>query len=418
MSRNFTFIQSIEPILYEKCAQAESLAKTYPELAGAKLRVALEYTLQWICHAKGFKASVTFEMINRVSAAGLLKEPHPGNLHKVRWLGNQSVHTNYQSTQEPSEVVGAINTATLITHLAYFHEALQAYIRSEYELSANVGAFNPDWIPIYGRQPIQLLPIEGEACQRKYLCESLNMKTGRRSYSVVKEFGRGSITEELGFTLRDLYALERRWDSDTIPQNIVRYTPNLEVQADNDLFFSCYELGSEIAGTLAQYNTKGLVKKDRLELLAGIAHGIWELHSNEDPIVHRFLLPSSVYLVPGKNGGLIPKISNFEYSKLEHPLGETMFEKVLAREDAFKAPEITMDMQRSHWPSVDIYSLGVMVLFLFDLNVTAVFKPEMLKRFGLSKAFCYMVARMLSPVPHERPSSLEALEGIQRECAR
>lgn len=412
-SRNFEFVQPLETKLYEYCCRAESLVKTDPDSAGAAMRVALEYMMQWICHRHELKRSVTYEMINRAGEARVLSEPHLTRLHGVRWIGNRCVHSDFKALAEPDKAEEWIDNSGAVGFLRDLHSALVEYARKMEGVEPP--PFQSDKLPIQGRYPIRELSLDGEACQAKYLCEY--DEAGSRSYCVIKEFDRRLLGLETGFALRDHYTLRQRWISDTAPQNIVRYS-SISVQESNDLFFTCYELGREEPKELGEFLAGPQALQDKLALIAGIGNGIMELHANEEPIIHRFLTPGCIYLMSGRGGRLVPKISNFEYSKLDNPLGVTMIDRVRKRADAFKAPELALGADIEFWPAVDVYSFGMIILHMFGHDVTHVYEPEKLQYSGLSKSFCKLLSQMVSPAAAKRPGIEEVLLKIRKEAAR
>src|SRR5690606_25011138 len=133
--------------------------------------------------------------------------------------------------------------------------------------------------------------------------------------------------KETSFLKRDLLALQKLSMEDL---NYIVKNHNVPVEADNELFFTCYEL-SESDINLIDINTKELSVQQRLNIISQIARGLYGMHTAVEAVFNRALTPSSIYLKKKKNGTYLVKIGNFEYSKLEDVNGVTVVSKLFRR---------------------------------------------------------------------------------------
>ncbi len=412
MSKNFQFIKDVRPDLYQLCYEAEKRAKTEPNGCVLKLRKALERFIKWICSINEIPIhnKDLHDLIVSAYRNGVIQNRYQSYCHEIRKLGNLQAHSDYEAGNVEQEQV-PVNKA--IDMVKKFHDTVKNYFEDN-NLAENIANYDDDFIPLGDYLPIKVLEREAyEACEKKYLCLKYNPNTESNIKCIIRQFKK-DFEKDLGFLLRDMYTLERRWYNEPVPQNIVKYN-YISVQTDNTLIFTCYELSSN-AEKLNRQLLQNLDTRTRLEIIRGIANGIYELHLNEEPIVHRYLMPASIYLIKMKDGRFIPKICNFEYAKIPNPSNETMGARVANRAtDPFKAPESNNTDSNITWSKMDIYSLGVLVFYIMGLDITGIKKPARLKDCSLSNEFVNMVGKMISNNPCNRPEIQEVYHVVDKE---
>lgn len=433
MSINFSFLENENRELYDLCCKAENLSKTDPRNAIIGSRIALEYFIKRVCYLH----NVTFddhELPNKKNSGDKVPVPELNKMiyktrklniftkhqfdfmNDIRRLGNKSVHPNYigeddeleQMLNDQEEVeVKKVSTSLAIDLISKLHTILREYFQKKYP---GVAPFDKDRIPIDNMIPIEVLPLDNdEACDAKYSCKLVNEFTLNEMYFIVRQYSIEKTKQDKTFTLRDMYVLEKLSQTGSGAANLVKYV-RVNVDRQSDLFFTCFEI-SNGAVTLDKFSLTKLSILEKLKLLKGIANGVKELHYHSTPIVHRALRPSSIYLVNQNH----PLIGNFEYSKIENPQLATVYHNYLKRKDPFKAPEVLTEREVTQWPSVDIYSLGVIILYVFGQRITGALEPTSLKKIGISKDFIDMVFNMISDTPAERPTIVEVIKGIEAE---
>ena len=403
---NFSYIKELDEELYNECHEAESMAKTKPNLSAKKLRDSLERFLKVIVKSKGIpinEKTTTMEiMIRTLEKSKILTGSQSNDLHKIRMYCNEFSHSSEKNTDTTS--------AQIIPYFRSLHEIMHSYLSKN---KKNNLVFDENSIPIGDFIPIKKLEVDKrEACDKKYLCKKINPKTNSVVTYVIRQFSRKNSKDHENWLQRDEYALEQLWLNEPNPRNVVQYHP-ISTEENNNLFFTCYVM-PENTQTLETLDKKILSNIDKLELLLGIANGINELHSLEEPIVHRYLAPASVYVFETRTNKRTPKIGNFEYSKLINPFDGTVLNKYANREDVYKAPEL-MGHSGENWTAVDIYSFGVIILYLFGLNLEGVLNANKLNSLGVSTEMVELVKTMISPMQSKRPDIKKVMSIIEME---
>lgn len=410
MAGNFEFLNEAkvpeDVVSYFK--SAERLAKTYPNNSADLLRKSLENWLKWLCeqHRIQFPPGTQPTILNRIDACyqlNLFTKEQIFDLHSTRKKANSSVH---------AEEFNPFVTKEALDLIKKLHEVVRNYYNRFHKIV--IPPYNEDVLPISNIIPLRKLDIDaGEACEVKYQGERVNPTTNTKTTCLIRQFRKSSKDSNSTFILRDMYALESRWNSEPVPQHIVK-TFLIETEPDNDLFFTCYELPGD-AIMLDKLPLQGITLGERLDLLIGIAKGIAEMHGGEDPIVHRYLNPSSIMITKGRNGKRVPKIGNFEYAKLYHPEVETVVSQYMNRADIYMPPELDLRKDTS-WPSVDIYSFSLLVLYMFGINVAAVKNVAQLSRLRLSEEFVRIISLAISPIAEDRPAIEVILSTLEKEA--
>jgi hypothetical protein len=410
MAGNFEFLNEakVPEDVVDYFKLAESKAKTQPNTSVDLLRKSLEKWLKWLCeqHRIQFPIGTRPTIQNRIHACSqlnLFTSAQKSVLHSTRQETNSSVHP---------EEFNAFVTREALDLIKELHEVVRNYYYRFHKIVTP--PYSEDVMPISNVIPLRKLEKDaGEACDVKYLGERVNPTTNTKTTCLIRQFRKSSNDSNSTFILRDMYALESRWNSEPVPQHIVK-TFLIETEPDNDLFFTCYELPGD-AVMLDKLSLQGITLGERLDLLIGIAKGIAEMHGGEDPIVHRYLNPSSIMITKGRNGKRVPKIGNFEYAKLYHPEVETVVSQYMNRVDIYMPPELDLRKDTS-WPSVDIYSFGLLVLYMFGINVAAVKNVAQLSKLRLSREFVHIISLAISPIAEDRPAIEAILSMLEKEA--
>ncbi|RKN77072.1 protein kinase domain-containing protein [Paenibacillus ginsengarvi] len=411
MSKNFEFLIRENQELYMKCCYAEQFAKTYPNNSLVETRKVLEFFLQRVCKLNNIQftaeenpyksdyPSLHIMIKKTVYDLNIFTRDQKKDMDEIRKHGNGSAHAGEFASTKQS-----------ISQIKAMHELIRQYYQSKYP---SIAAFDERFIPIDSMIPITNLPVErDEACTLKLHCKIVNEETGNELYYIVRQYEREQIEKDRTFVLRDMFTLEKLSQGGVGAKNLVKYN-RIDVQKQNDLLFTCFEISRD-AESLERFALEKLSVPERLQMLSGIVNGVEELHTNSIPIVHRYLRPSSIFV--GRNRS--PQICNFEYAKLDNPQQATVRYKVEARTDPYTAPELSRGSTVTLWPSVDIYSLAVIIIFVFGLPVNGELNPDQLKKLKISEPFIEMVHDMLSDVAGERPSIQEVKRMIGQEAAR
>jgi len=406
MSKNFEFLKGIDEKLFSMCTTAESAAKTRPNQCALELRRSLETFLKDICRKHNLEHTDLKSMTQAVKQAGLINDEQFLQFNKVRHFGNSYAH----QTDD-------ISTTEAIQRTRDLHAAMSLFYTSQKLSSAPIAPFHTDHICINEYIPVQVLNKDNnEACEKKYLCIYESDITGKDHYCVVRQFNRKRNPKDTAFLIRDLYALEKRWSSGKPPHNIVKYH-RVTIQENNELFFTCYDFSNK-ARLLQAVNVRALNKREKLEILLGIANGIRELHLAKEPIYHRFLSPSSIYVIRESDGELDVKIGEFEYAKVDNPNKVTMVKKVMDRADLYKAPELEEHELEVDWAAVDIYAFGVIVLHVFLGDQVLSKRAALLEKQGCSSELTQLVGQMLHPVAARRPDIKSIQRILEEEVAQ
>lgn len=425
MSKLFSFVQSIDEDLFSKCKATEQITKTKPTTAASNLRLACERFLKFLFiynnlstfRKNGFSKTIN-DMINEAYGNKLINTVQKKTLHNVREFGNKFHHTNNPKHDlKNKQKVEKADMNELISHFKQFHKTLITCFKY-YNLTTERIFFDEDSMMIEDYLPIKTLNIEDyeEGCEKKYFCKRVDHETGMETYYVIRQFKKPQSysKKDNEFITRDLRTLQLSWEEEM--SNVVKYH-NISTEQDNELFFTCYELSQEDAN-LTELKFKELLLAERLELIKGIAKGIFELHNANEPIYHRALTPSSIYVRKKRNGKRLAKIGNFEYAKLTANNVGTVYSKVTKRkEDPFRPLELTNPEGRIDWSKVDIYSFGKIILFFFNLadqyDITKIRKT--LSQLKLSNQFINTIEAMVDQVPEERPEIKTVLEVVNQE---
>ncbi|MUT65221.1 protein kinase [Paenibacillus sp. NEAU-GSW1] len=422
MSINFQFLLTENEELYNKCSYAEQFSKTFPNNSMLETRRALEFFLQRECRLRNIQFTLEenpyksaypsiYQMIKKTADELQIFTPvQKKAMNKIRRLGNDSAHVEYKGEDRDVELDGPVSTGQAIAQIKAMHELLRQFFAAKYK---EMPPFDENLIPIDSMIPETVIPAEqDEACQLKLRCKIVNEETSNEMYYMVRQYTRAQLEQDKTFILRDMYTLEKLSQGSLASQNVVKYI-RVNVQKQNELLFTCFEINRD-AVSLDHYPLGQLSVKERLQIIEGIANGIEELHTNSTPIIHRFLCPSSIYIGANRK----PQICNFEYSKLENSLHGTVQDKVIGRKSPYTAPILSNENMDKNWPSADIYSLGVIILYMFGLPVQGELNPDKLIKSGISKPFIESIHDMLSDVAAERPAIHEVKPFIQQEAAR
>ncbi|UMZ74708.1 protein kinase domain-containing protein [Natranaerofaba carboxydovora] len=435
MSNLFDFVKDIDEGLYNHCVDAEKKAKTSPTDAASNLRRAMEYFLKWFFDYNnlsrkkddGYEKSNN-DMIREAKNRRLLLGWQSDYLHKVKNLGNKYTHTDGPEDTSKKSPLGKAHPDEVIDHLLLFHRVLNSYFIFKKIMKKKIRIYDPDCkkdredfadkVMIEDYIPIENLDVKKyeEGCEKKYYCKIEEVELETISYYVIRQFRRPLeyTQKDIEFITRDLKAIRRSWDEEMA--NVVK-NHNISTEKDNVLFFTCYELGDEDVN-LTEINLPSLTIKERLDMILDVAKGLHELHNADEPIYHRALSPSSIYVRKKKSGARIAKIGNFEYAKLVNVSGATMKTKVINRSvDMFQPGEIKSGGDDIDWSKVDIYSFGMLIIYLFIFSKanaeTNVF--DALKKFDLSEEFLGIVDSMINKTSSKRPGIEDVLDVIQKE---
>lgn len=410
MSINFQFVKSVDEKLYDFCLRMDMNSKTFPYTSRDNLRKSLERFMIWfsqfnnidLIKENGFNKTVE-ELINEAFEKKLLLPWQKNELDKIRKYGNKGIHL------EPSIM------KTNINYVKRFHKILAVYFRYKRLIDQPV-FFDEDKLLISNYRPIQKIDVEKfeEGCEKKFLCEYIGNDVLKKKQYIVRQFRKNSkfAPDEKGFWQRDLLTLQRLSDEDL---NYIVKSQNIETADNNDLFYTCYEL-SKADVNLTSISLQKLPVLERLDLLHQMAKGLFGIHDAYEPVYHRALTPSSIYIKTRRNGKKSILIGNFEYSKLEDVDGVTMVSKVFRRSnDPFRAPELEYGTPITDWAKVDVYSFGMIILFVFNIrgpNVSS--QVQQLKKYNFSDEFIHLIERMVEAYFEDRPE-MEEVESIFRK---
>lgn len=413
MSNLFSFVKPVNEELYTYCLSMEKFSKTHPTTASGKTRNVVECFMKWFFDYNGLSRKKEndqemsiYEMINEAQNRRLLLKWQVEILHNLRKYGNQFNHT----------VKRTATVTELMKYVKDLHKLLVVYFRYKQLLQESL-FFSADKLLIDDYLPIKTLNLKDyeEGCEKKFLCERVEEGTDTPTYYVVRQFRRGdkNAPKETSFLTRDLLTLQRLSEEDL---TFIVKNHNISLESDNELFFTCYEL-SEADTNLVDMDVKTLSVAERLQLISQIANGLDGMHHADEPVYHRALTPSSIYLKIKRNGKRSIRIGNFEYSKLEDVGGVTMLSKVYKRNrDPFRAPELDNNIKINDWTKTDIYSFGMIILYMFQIKgYDAFMHVNKLKKHGLSNAFIELVTGMVDEYHEDRPDMDEVLMAIKKE---
>lgn len=100
------------------------------------------------------------------------------------------------------------------------------------------------------------------------------------------------------------------------------------------------------------------------ELLYEILQGVSYLHENEKKIIHRDLKPENILISYGESGKFI-KIADFGQATYHN--FDNQSHTMNRGTDGYRAPEVKMN--KKYDTRADLYSLGLIVLELFNIDL-------------------------------------------------
>lgn len=420
---NFMFLEKINNDLFKLCIEAEQLANTQPRTAANIIRQALEaFTYDVLKNnSQGLDLYGCIEKLNdnRTVPQNLVDK-----MHEIRKALNKNVHYKKRGRGDiKQEVPRNISSYEVRAFLKTLFDVTLHYYSKFNELKTF--KFDANLLPIGNYKIIEELPLRPTeiVCNKKYRAWKVNPDTGVKEHAIIRRYNSDFIKGfELEFRRRDLRALQARWTEDPPPQNIVRYDDIQENKSEN-LFIAFFI--SEDAKLLSQFAYETLCTTDKIDIAYSVANGIYELHNMDNPIAHRMLTPDSIYVFM-KKGRYMAKLCNFEYAKLMQVDVGTVIYFIRKVTEKYKAPELgaNEDNREIEYQLTDIYSLGKIFLELFsncqeknDIGQKDQIANNDLTLIStnLSSDFNRTIKKMISQVPHERPSIEYVLEVIKKE---
>jgi serine/threonine protein kinase len=158
-------------------------------------------------------------------------------------------------------------------------------------------------------------------------------------------------------------------------------------------------------------------------VLSNLAFALDYLHTLEpEPVLHRDFKPDNILGVTSADGGLTLKLADFGLSKLltADAQGE-FYASTNCGTDIYMAPEVLANEHKYDF-AADIWSLGCVMAFYCNRGRHFFSSEEQVTRWrglrtgdikaGYSIELAFLIGRMLSPDPKDRPSAGE----LAREC--
>ncbi|CAG2178876.1 unnamed protein product, partial [Oppiella nova] len=140
------------------------------------------------------------------------------------------------------------------------------------------------------------------------------------------------------------------------------------------------------------------------ELFTDILQVIDRLHTRAPPIVHRNINPQNILVKYDESTGSFVKLGGFGLAVEHRDVDETHTQ--CAGVDAYMAPEVKRG--RRYNQKCDMYSLGVLVQDLFNVDVNQVYKTDDKLNANYEK-IRKLVLRLLNNVSFGRPSAHDLL---------
>ncbi len=391
------FLQGTGKVLDDMEIVIQDDSQKLKSILGRYLNWLFKENKMYVKHQNG-NSKTTQEKIGELETIGLLVPWQSEALYKINnFIVNTSNGKEHNQTRKHiPRLYAVMKTSSTIWGKVY------GYI------------FDEDMIMIGDYKPIEVLDIDyEEGCEKKYKCIYVD-NVSDEDYYVVRQYRRGEILDGL-FVSRGKNIQNKLTDED---HNYHISYHNIDVEEDNELLFKCYSLKTK-EYFLNDLDMTDYSVLDRLLIIRKIANNLIEMHSEH--IYHRALTPSVIHVSSKKNQKFSVRKSGFEYSKdsMEEDPKQTVLAKVQNRTpDNFYAPELNIarSSEDVDWSKVDIYALGVIVLYVFDIKENPIlYVDDLEEEWGLSEEFTQIIDLMVENDPSVRPNLETIISCIENE---
>lgn len=470
----FEFVKEFSESVYEECLVAEKNVKINPELCIAKVRTAIEaFCLYKLSRDKKKYLSKNDEfiklktMIMQLAEEGKISKYARDIFNFLRINCNSSHHADADSVVNnsfkelihvPEARLYLFMLNQILFECFYNPRINKDFLMKKQLISMNVK--NPltkedktpeeliteydledVLLPIGKYIPIEELPIKDyELCDKKYLCKLEEfdetyyaiVKQFRNSDSNLnsrgKEYGDAKDLKDITSFLfsREMNSLFKRWRGvKPSPQHIIQFD-NIDISEKNDLFFTCYIIDEDTV-TLDEEDLNKYDNKTKLKIFVDIARGLEEL-KGRIRFHHRFIRPESIFLSRDEAGNISVVLGNFEFSKAINNMevknqitaSELTRLQQIQIKDSFIAPEYSNLIEYSDYDmgKADIYSLGKLGLYIFNIETGLLKNPQELKRAGITENIAKLLESLTSVNVNERLPLEEIIKTIEEELKK
>ena len=441
-SKNFGFLEDINPEYYNSIATMEENAIIKPVFAAQECRRLLNSFVEDIQKKHNIKPgksehdnlkAITNNLftglvnINQVEYKVIDKEGNISTrssnaLFFLKEVGNSGAHKGKPTNN--NQVFAYIIPETIIAALRVYYELFTNYYRNR--LNNKKTKFLSKNVPI-GEYYVQTsyVPIDSERskCIKEYTAQKDTGKYSTKNKTAIIREYKPDEMEDL-FLHRNIDAHSEAL-SFTYPNGLTVVHPNRKHE-DFANFYVVYEFVHETEQLDAFLKKRKLSLKERILLCKKLAEELHIFHNLEKPIYHRMLNYTCIQVADQVSGGrgYIPYIIKFDFAKITSITEGTVFNNLSEAEEkeSLKLSRYKIDVisPDAPWDKVDIYSLGVLFVDIMMNNVsTKVITEKTFEELidaGISDGMIDIIDEMLCELPDERPDISVVLEAISKEA--
>ncbi|NRT78227.1 protein kinase domain-containing protein [Clostridium beijerinckii] len=320
-------------------------------------------------------------------------------------FGSKSSHINNKI-----DVQYIPNRENCLKVIASFHDFLVIYYKENHK-------FDSTLIPIRS-----YIPLSKKTCEEM----GLRLDVGKRLFvredkeKIIYSIFSSDIDDISLSQKRDIETINKLWqDNFDDPSNIIRLSDNIN-GSNSDYKYQVYSLPGHPL-KINQLLLDKLTIDEKLDIIKGICRGIESMHKYSPPFYHRNICPDAFYIfkIKGKYKALLAR---FDCTKdtagdSKYTVINTVEKKILNNSSkVYFAPEvINSDLEtKINWEKTDIYSLAQVCIYILSGKATGDLQEslEILDVSDIDDQIKYIILKMLSENPEERPSIKEILHVI------
>ena len=472
---NFAFMYSINRDIYEQLSKAERNARIDFQDTGNPIRKALELFAADLIDTHNLSAFIPAELelaeklrlLNHAQTlqdAGYLapgqpiwqKPLLPYNAYN-RNLGRYNDEVQYTVTASDNQAGYEMKSGSYYYFLRKFGNAFSHAGELDGEPEKNfenlckalrvfhkilIKAYHVPGVPPFSvnKMPIgefivdsTMEPADQElsGCMMEFSAHTVDHNGEPEFYALLRQYPRDSLDANFMRRNRDCFVEAAKSSISSVPDGMTRMRELTDRTADNEFYIIAYIFNRK-ASILDNDILQQMDRSQRLDLCKRLLVGMEGLHSTENPIYHRLLNPTCIYVSKYKNIW-VPYIVKLDYAKIEMAVdgrlltvrqyaqkaneglaAQNMLQRYIPREWNGKNSEST-DID---WGKVDTFSLGVLLLDIrfgkFTPLAPGLLFEELYNR-GESEELLHVLDRMCKESPADRSTVIEALRSFEKE---
>lgn len=426
---NFSFLKPINIKLYAELHKCESNSRIDPANSAHCSRKAFEILIdKMICDNE---ISICEEdkslqrQIEKLSKANALidlgvieyETLQANNRNKcdayqyLRMLGNRGSHSDKRVWYKPK-----FSFNNLVLALELLHRLAQHVYRDQL-VGIYINRYDRSKMPIgrYFIYSVKRLPEwDKSGCLFEYKGVLADEDLGIRRFAIIRQY---STKMDKTLVLRNskcFYEASKSGET-IIPEGMAQFEEINEYSEGVAYYLIAYTFPSE-PYELTDDILKTLNYSERISVCSSIINAFSKLHGFKEPIYHRLLNPSCIYVCKTNLGKYMPYIINFSFAKIE---GSNKTVKVSAysarnelirmkKYDKYIAPETAFQFEHNskqiEWDKVDVFSLGMLMADILKGEFSStVLSFEDLLNIGVSEELSKTIALMCADDPCDRP---------------